>query len=81
MSTEGFVKDYVTVLGKRIKTLREAKGMTQVILSNKCNFEKTALSRIEQGRTAPNIKTLLVIAKAFDISISELVNVEVETKS
>jgi len=64
-------------IGQRIRTLRESKGITQQDLAAACNFEKTNMSRIEAGRTNPTISTLYKISQALEISISELVDVEV----
>ena len=64
-------------IGQRIRILRESKGITQQDLAAACNFEKTNMSRIEAGRTNPTISTLYKISQALEISISELVDVEV----
>ena len=64
-------------IGNRIRELRESKGISQQNLAAICNFEKANLSRIEAGRTNPTISTLYKISQALDITISELVNVEV----
>ena len=64
-------------IGQRIRTLRESKGITQQDLAAACNFEKTNMSRIEAGRTNPTISTLYKISQALEITISELVDVEV----
>jgi transcriptional regulator with XRE-family HTH domain len=64
-------------IGQRIRILRESKGITQQDLAAACNFEKTNMSRIEAGRTNPTISTLYKISQALEITISELVDVEV----
>ena len=64
-------------IGQRIRELRESKGITQQDLAAACNFEKTNMSRIEAGRTNPTLSTLYKISQALEITISELVNVEV----
>jgi transcriptional regulator with XRE-family HTH domain len=64
-------------IGLRIRILRESKGITQQDLAAACNFEKTNMSRIEAGRTNPTISTLYKISQALEITISELVDVEV----
>jgi transcriptional regulator with XRE-family HTH domain len=52
-------------LGRRINELRESKGITQQDLAAVCNFEKANLSRLEAGRTNPNIVTLYQICQAL----------------
>jgi len=64
-------------IGQRIRELRESKGITQQDLAAVCNFEKANLSRIEAGRTNPTVSTLYKISQALEITISELVDVEV----
>ncbi len=64
-------------IGQRIRELRESKGISQQNLAAICNFEKANLSRIEAGRTNPTVSTLYKISQALEITISELVNVEV----
>jgi transcriptional regulator with XRE-family HTH domain len=64
-------------IGQRIRELRESKGISQQNLAAVCNFEKANLSRIEAGRTNPTVSTLYKISQALEITISELVNVEV----
>ena len=63
-------------LGKRIKTMREDKGISQQELASLCDFEKSNMSRIEAGRTNPTIGTLLKISNALNISITVLVDIE-----
>jgi len=65
-------------IGKRIRFLRESKGITQQDFAAICNFEKANLSRIEAGRTNPTISTLYKISQALEITISELVDAEKE---
>lgn len=64
-------------IGQRIRELRESKGISQQNFAAICNFEKANLSRIEAGRTNPTVSTLYKISQALEITISELVNVEV----
>ena len=63
-------------IGSRIKSLREAKGVSQQELAAICNFKIANLSRIEAGRTNPTISTLFKISQALETTISDLVDVE-----
>jgi len=62
------------VVGQRIKTIREEKGLTQQDLADLCNFEKSNMSRIEAGRTNLTLKSLLTISEALNIQIKQLVD-------
>jgi transcriptional regulator with XRE-family HTH domain len=59
-------------VGKRIRSLREQKGISQQDLAAKCNFEKSNLSRIEAGKNNLTLKTLNKISTALEVSIVSL---------
>ena len=59
-------------LGNRIKTLRKQKKMTLCEMCYTNGLEPSTLSRIEQALVEPKYLTILKIAKALNISISEL---------
>lgn len=61
-------------IGKRIKSLREAKNIPQQELAALCNFEKSNLSRLEAGGTNPTLFTLKKIADNLNVSLKELVS-------
>ena len=63
-------------VGRKIKSTREAKGLTQQGLADLCNFEKSNMSRIEAGRTNLTLKSLLTISEALNIQIKQLVDFE-----
>ena len=65
-------------VGKRIQEIRLSKGLTQVELVGRIEGEidTTNISRIESGRTNPTILTLYRIAVALEVSLTDLVNVE-----
>lgn len=59
---------YIAV-GKKIKECRERIGISQQELADRCNFEKSNMSRIEAGRTNLTLKSLLLISKALEIPL------------
>lgn len=63
-------------VGKRIQDIRVSKGLTQVDLVGKIDgdIDTTNISRIESGRTNPTIYTLYRIAKALEVNLNDLVN-------
>lgn len=63
------------LLGKRIKTLRKSKKYTLTELCYKNGLEPSTLSRIEQALVEPKYLTLLKIAAAFNMSVSELLEI------
>ena len=62
------------LVGKRIKYLRESKGISQVELVGKMQGEidPTNISRIESGRTNPTLFTLYRIASALEVPLKDL---------
>jgi len=62
----------LSMAGKKIRSARMHKKMTQDDLSVKCNFEKARLSRIENGRANPTIRSLYKICVALDIKLVDL---------
>ncbi len=59
-------------IGKRIRKIRESKGISQQDLAAACDIEKSNFSRLEAGGTNPTIYTLYKIAKALDVELSLL---------
>ena len=52
--------------------LRKKSGMTQDELGEKLFVTRQAVSRWESGETTPNIETLKLLSKQFDVSINTL---------
>lgn len=70
--------EILKIVGKRIKEVRESKGLSQVELVGKMQGEidPTNISRIESGRTNPTIYTLYRIAEALEVKVIELIDIE-----
>jgi transcriptional regulator with XRE-family HTH domain len=71
------VKDekFLKLLGRRIRNLRMAKGLSQVDVGVAMDNYGEQIGRIERGELNVTICTLKKIAEALDISLSELVSV------
>ena len=67
--------EFMLLFGERIKFLRSEKKISQTDLAGKAELEKSAIQRIERGYNS-TIKTLIKLANAFDISVSELLGIE-----
>ena len=59
-------------LGRRISALREKQGLSQTQLADLAGVGRAHLSQIENGAVAARIDTLASLAKAFDISLSDM---------
>ncbi|MFI4935211.1 MAG: helix-turn-helix domain-containing protein [Caulobacterales bacterium] len=65
--------DMRQLVGRNLKRLRAAKGLTQEELAVKCGFSQQFLSGIERGKRNPTIVTLYEIAQALEVSHMDLV--------
>lgn len=61
-------------IGKRLRELRTAKGLSQEKFSFECELDRTYIASIEQGKRNISAVNIEKIAKAFDISISKFFN-------
>jgi transcriptional regulator with XRE-family HTH domain len=61
-----------TDLGKAIRELREARGLTLDALAAEAGMHTTYLSRIERAHSSPTWEKVSSLAEALDISISEI---------
>lgn len=66
-------KSSVTVkFGKRLGALRKERDWTFVYLSEVSGISVSSLHALEHGSQRPTIDTLDIIAKSFDMTMSEL---------
>jgi len=63
------------VVGKRIRDLRVERGLTQEQMT-RFGLDYKYYQRIEYGEKNLSLRTLYKIARAFDISISELLKID-----
>ena len=59
-------------VGKRIRTLREAKGLSQADIEKRSGLLRSYVSRVENGYTAPSLETLEKLAKALEVEVPRL---------
>jgi transcriptional regulator with XRE-family HTH domain len=59
-------------LGSNVAKLRREREWTQQQLAAATGIDQGWVSRIEAGRVEPCLGTLGLLAKAFDLSLSEL---------
>ena len=61
------------VVGKVIQEYREAKGLSQEVLSGLADIGRTHLSAIERGTRRPTLETFFRIAEALQIRPSVII--------
>jgi transcriptional regulator with XRE-family HTH domain len=68
-------QEYLNKLGARLKKIRLEKGLNQ----SDCGIDDRTIRRIENTGEIfnPSFLTLIEISKALDISLLELLNIEV----
>jgi transcriptional regulator with XRE-family HTH domain len=60
-------------LGRRIAALRDARGYTEAQLASSAGLPLWRLSAIEEGRLDPDYETLVGLAAALGVGMTELV--------
>ena len=63
----------VEVFGKVLRELREAKQLSQEKLAEYCELDRTYISLLERGLRQPTITTIFKLAKALNITPSQLI--------
>mgnify|MGYP000993160105 FL=1 len=66
------------LLGRRIRTLRTIKGLTQQKLGHLADVDYKFISEIERGNMNPSFKVLVKIAHTLDVDLPELLRFEQE---
>ncbi len=64
----------VDEVGKRIKNLREERGISIEALSDLTGFEVSRLEKIESGLEKPQLGTVMKLSKALDSAVGHLVS-------
>ena len=64
--------DVCVVLGERIRQLRIDRGWRQIDLAEEAHIHENYVTDLEKGRKEVCLRTLLAIAYAFDMKISDL---------
>ncbi|TNE80680.1 MAG: XRE family transcriptional regulator [Bacteroidetes bacterium] len=70
MLNEALVKEF----GLRIRNLREQKNLSQEKLSFITGFHRTYIGMIERGERNISLLNMAVFAKAFEMTVSELLD-------
>lgn len=65
-------RDICTQLGERIRELRQARNWRQLDLAEQADINENYVSDLELGRKEICLRTIQSLAKAFEMSPSEL---------
>ncbi len=64
--------EFFNKLGDNLRKFRLNKGLTQEMLADKAEIQRSQVTRIERGVTNPTIKTLLLIVEVLEIDLKLL---------
>jgi XRE family transcriptional regulator, fatty acid utilization regulator len=70
-------EDLRFILGLKLKSLRQAKGLTLQALAGRCGLSVSYLSEIEKGKKYPKAEKLIAIARALGAPFEEVVSPQV----
>ena len=62
------------MLGTRIASLRQGRGLSQAELARKLNISTSTVGMYEQGRREPSVDTLIALAREFGVSLDYLLS-------
>lgn len=62
------------LFGKKLKKLREAKGLTQQELAELCDMQTNSITLIEIGERAASFATIEILAKKLGVNYYDLFN-------
>ncbi|MEP7371944.1 MAG: helix-turn-helix transcriptional regulator [Chitinophagaceae bacterium] len=71
---EKLYKIEITAFGKRIKTLRLKKGLTQLDLEVRSGITRTEISKIENGLNNVRFYTIVRLAESLEVELSDFFN-------
>ncbi len=66
--------DIIESFGKHLKELRNKENLTQQEFASKSGLHRNYIGMIERGERNPSLINLEIIARTFNISLSELMN-------
>jgi len=62
--------------GEKVRKLRLARNLSQEQLAFKASVHRTYLGSIERGERNPSLKNIAAIAKALNITLSQLFSLD-----
>ena len=68
------VEEYLLIVGKRIKQMRNTLGINQQQLADKSDLDRTYISAVENGRQNISLSVTLRIAQALNTSVEKITN-------
>lgn len=60
-------------VGRNVKAIREASGLSQEEVASRARLDRTYISGIERGKRNPTVLALVDIASAMSVQLSDLI--------
>lgn len=65
-------REFLPVFGKRLRDLRQAKGLTQERLASDAGFDRTYVSLVERGKRNLSLLNMMRFARALGVTVADL---------
>lgn len=75
------MSDIKKIIGERLKTLRENKGLKQNRVAKMLGVHNSTLAKYESGEREPDNETLTKIAEIYEVTLDYLLTGDYKTKS
>ncbi len=59
-------------MGRRLKRLREAQGLSQYALAKKAKISRVHVATLERGESDPTVGMVTKLARALGVPVTEL---------
>jgi len=69
-------KNQFEIIGTNLRRIRDQKGFSQQDLANRCDVDRAKISRIENATEDFFFSTLIEIASALEVDLSDLLRQE-----
>jgi transcriptional regulator with XRE-family HTH domain len=76
MKLAGPLKDLAAPVGRRVRSLREARGLSLRDLAQRSGVSAPMLSQVERGETSPTLAVAQRIASGLDLPLSTLLRLD-----
>ena len=73
MVIERRARNGVDTFAKRLKKMREKRGISKRALAELCGLSKNLITLYENGERQPSLNSLIAIAKYFECGINDLI--------
>lgn len=65
-------KQHLIAFGRRVRILRNEKGISQEVLAELSDLDRTYIGGIERGERNPSLKNILKLSFSLEVAPSEL---------